>query len=193
MSPETWPEVEVLGFGPRFGLPALAIFSSASIRFRSVFDTWRTVRKAFWNVWYSALGSDLATGLPPPLWYHPPAMPLKTKGFESVSQLREHFTEHGDDLGASNAEAYERLADEFLGGEKPSDVSECTRTCGHIIRYDPNTDIFGILDRDGIIRTCFKPIPCSTVPFAQRASTKQAGRCHKYPNNLVYFRMECTK
>jgi pyocin large subunit-like protein len=75
-------------------------------------------------------------------------MPLKTKGFESVSQLREHFTEHGDDLGASNAEAYERLADEFLGGEKPPEISECIRTCGHIIRYDPNTDIFGILDRE---------------------------------------------
>jgi pyocin large subunit-like protein len=120
-------------------------------------------------------------------------MPLKTKGFESLPQLRVHFGEHGEDFGASNAEEYETEADEFLGSAKAPDIHECVRKCGHIIRYDPRTEAYGILDKGGIIRTYYKPMPCSQVPFLQREAVKQAGRCHKYPNNLVYFRMECNK
>ncbi len=120
-------------------------------------------------------------------------MSLKTKGFESLPQLRLHFGEHGGDFGASNAEEYETCADEFLGSAKALDIHECLRKCGHIIRYDPKTEAFGIRDRDGIILTYYKPVPCSQVPFAQREAVRRTGRCHKYPNNLVYFRMECKK
>lgn len=120
-------------------------------------------------------------------------MALKTKGFISVAELRRHFSEHGDDFGASNAEEYEALADDFLGGTASSDVHECTRKCGLMIRYCLSTEAFGILDTDGVIRTFFKPIPCSQVSFAKREAVRQAGRCHKYPNNLIYFRQECAK
>jgi hypothetical protein len=49
-----------LGFGPRFGLPARAFFSSASISFRSHFEMRRTFRSALSNI--AALGR-LAFGL----------------------------------------------------------------------------------------------------------------------------------
>jgi hypothetical protein len=120
-------------------------------------------------------------------------MALITKGFVSLLELRLHYNERGDDFRASNAEEYEEQADVFLGRAKPSGVFECKRNCGYMIRYDPTTEAFGVLDNDGIIRTYFKPIPCSFVPFAKRDAVRQSGRCHKYPNNLVYFRVECAK
>ena len=59
-------------------------------------------------------------------------MALTTRGFESVEQLRRHFTEHGDDFGAQNSGEYERLADRFLGGDTPERVHECVRSGGAI-------------------------------------------------------------
>jgi len=120
-------------------------------------------------------------------------MPLITKGFESIEQLNRHFSEHGDDFRASNASEYEKLADIFLGGAKPSHVHECIRVGGAIVRYDPSCEAFGVLDSNGVCRTYFKPVPCSSLSGAVRAAQKQAGRCHQYANNLVYFRMECKK
>lgn len=120
-------------------------------------------------------------------------MPLITKGFESVAQLNRHFGEHGDDFRASNAAEYEEFVDKFLGGKKPDHVYECMRACGTIVRYDPVSQAFGILDRDRVCRTCFIPVPCSSLPGAVRDATRLAGRCHKYANNLVYFKMECAK
>jgi pyocin large subunit-like protein len=120
-------------------------------------------------------------------------MALTTNGFESVSQLNHHFQEHGDDFGASNASDYERMADAFLGGTKVDTVHECIRACGMKLRYDSTDDAFGIIDSVNIIRTYFKPIPCSSLPGAERAAVKQAGRCHPCANNLVYFKTECKK
>jgi len=120
-------------------------------------------------------------------------MPLTTNGFESLSQLNEHFQEHGSDFGAPNAGDYERMADAFLGGSKLETVHECVRSCGMKLRYDPADEVFGIIDREDIIKTYFKPVPCSSLPGAVRAAAKQRGRCHPYANNLVYFKAECKK
>jgi pyocin large subunit-like protein len=120
-------------------------------------------------------------------------MALITNGFESIVQLSRHFGEHGSDFGASNAEEYEQMADDFLGGTKPKDIHECYRNNGSCIRYDPDSEAFGILDRGGIIRTYYKPVPCASVPYHMREATKQAGRCHPCANNLVYFKGECKK
>lgn len=46
----------LVGFGPGFGFPSRAFFSSASISFRSDFETRRTLRSALWNS--AALGRD---------------------------------------------------------------------------------------------------------------------------------------
>ena len=120
-------------------------------------------------------------------------MPLITNGFESLVELNRHFSEHGADFGASNAKQYEELADAFLGGSKSEDVRECVRQNGARLRYDPMTEAFGILDADGVCRTYYKPVPCSSLRGSIRASMKQSGRCHPHANNLVYFKAECKK
>lgn len=120
-------------------------------------------------------------------------MALITKGFESIAQLRRHFQDHGDDFSASNAEEYEQMADVFLAGEKPEGVHECVRLSGAILRYDPISEAYGVLDAQLIIRTYFKPVPCSRVPFHERESARQSGRCHACANNLAYFNSECKK
>jgi len=120
-------------------------------------------------------------------------MPLITKGFESIEQLKRHFSEHGDDFRASNHEDYEQMADAFLGGEKQEGVHECVRACGARLRYDPSNEAFGVLDAMLVIRTYYKPIPCSSVPWPQREQMRQSGRCHQYVNNFAYFKAECRK
>jgi hypothetical protein len=123
----------------------------------------------------------------------PRLMALMTKGFVNARELNRHFSEHGPDFGASNATDYEHRADVFLGGQHSSGVHECTRRKGDIIRYDPQTEAYGVVDKDGVIRTFFKPVPCSKVPASVRAAVKMSGRCHGHQNNLVYFQAECRK
>ena len=118
---------------------------------------------------------------------------MNTKGFLNARQLNLHHAEHGADFGAKSASEYERLADEFLGSAKHPDVHECTRSRGDMIRFNPKTDEYGVLDGNGIIRTYFKPVPCASLPPAQRTAMRQAGRCHSQTTNLVYFQEECKK
>jgi pyocin large subunit-like protein len=120
-------------------------------------------------------------------------MALLTKGFESIEQMNRHFSEHGDDFGARSAVEYEEMADRFLSGDKSESMHECTRACGMKLRYDQNSEAFGVLDRDRIIRTYFRPVPCSSLPGAIRESRRRAGRCHRHANNLVYVKLECAK
>jgi pyocin large subunit-like protein len=120
-------------------------------------------------------------------------MPLLTQGFESVEQLKLHFRKHGDDFRASNANDYEQMADGFLGADKQEGVHECVRPCGAKLRYDPSSEAYGVLDAQDIIRTYFKPIPCSQIPFHEREGARQSGRCHTFANNLSYFKSECKK
>jgi hypothetical protein len=120
-------------------------------------------------------------------------MALITSGFESISQLRRHFSEHGHDFGARNANEYEQMADLFLGGNKPEGMHECVQNSGARLRYDPVSEAFGVLGTQGIIGTYFKPVPCSSLPGAIRETTRKTGRCHRYANNLVYFKAECKK
>ena len=120
-------------------------------------------------------------------------MALITKEFESIRQRNRHFQEHGDDFGASNASEYEQMADAFLVGSRTTTVHECIRPNGMKVRYDSADEALGVLDVGDIIRTYFKPVPCSSLPGALPAAAKQAGRCHPCANNLVYFKAECKK
>src|SRR5208283_5038134 len=123
-----------------------------------------------------------------------PEMALQTKGFLNPRQRSRHFNEHGADFGASDANEYEQFADRFLSGAAPvGSVQECTRRKGDKVRYDPTTQTYGVLDTSGVIRTFYKPVPCSSLPATVRAAVKQAGRCHPYPSNLVYFQVECKR
>lgn len=120
-------------------------------------------------------------------------MALLTNGFASLNELKRHHTAHGADFGATDAQHYEALADGFLGGTPGTGVQQCIRSRGDTIRYDPKTEEFGVLDRASMIRTYYRPIPCITVPVASRAVMQRAGKCHKYANNLLYFKAECAR
>ena len=114
------------------------------------------------------------------------AVPL-TKGFADRETLLGHYRKHKADFGEPKAEVYELLADHFLGGSLRPGVLQCQRRRGDVIRFDPNTDEFGIVTSSGIILTYFKPVPCVTISRTSKI------RCHKEPTNLVYFQKECRK
>ena len=127
------------------------------------------------------------------LGYHCPLMALRTKGFVNSRQLNRHFSEHGGDFGALNSDEYERLADASLGNEIRSGTHECVRKGGDIIRFDSQTQSYGVLDRSQRIRTYYKPVPCASLPASVRSAMRQAGRCHRYANNYLYFQAECKR
>jgi pyocin large subunit-like protein len=118
---------------------------------------------------------------------------MKTKGFVSSVQLGRHFAQHGAGFGAGNIAEYERLADTFLGDTKPPYVQECFRSRGDCVRFDPSTNEYGVVDSSGIIRTYFKPVPCSSLPASIRNAIRMAGRCHGQASNLLYFQSECAR
>ncbi len=66
----------------------------------------------------------------------------------------------------------------FLGDSDNSDLLEFTRTRGYrqgdTVRFNPETDEFGALTRDGRFRTYYRPDP----------------KRHGFPTNLDYFNFE---
>jgi hypothetical protein len=91
--------------------------------------------------------------------------------FASQAKLQDHFERHGSDFGAQSPAEYQDQASNFTTGEKPAGVLEKVRPNGDVVRYDPNTDEFGVASRDGIIRTYYKPDPS----------------VHGYPTNMDYY------
>jgi filamentous hemagglutinin len=64
------------------------------------------------------------------------------------------------------------LASEFLENVKPQGVLEKVRPSdGAIVRYNPKTEEFGILDKSGTVKTYYKPQP---------------GK-HPYKTNMEYY------
>lgn len=118
---------------------------------------------------------------------------VHTRGFASDRQLNRHFAKHARDLGLKTIAEYEECADRFLGSARPSHVRECTRRHGDLVRFDPVTDLYGILGTGGVIRTCFRPVPCSSVIAVRRAIIRLAGLCHGHSTNLDYYQAECRK
>ena len=67
----------------------------------------------------------------------------------------EHYNNHVEEFsikGMGPAE-YQERADMFLGAPKPQGVLECVRRGGDKVRFNPDTDGFGILTKAGLIRT----------------------------------------
>ena len=98
-----------------------------------------------------------------------------TKGFDPAI-LPDKFQKHGADFKVTTALEYEQMADKFLGGPKSRTARQRVRAKdGHILRFDINTDEFGILAPSGEIMTYYKPDPA----------------IHRQANNLVYFLKKC--
>lgn len=100
-------------------------------------------------------------------------MPLITKGFKTAQQRTQHYGNHGAKVGAASENQYEQMADKFIGfNPLPKYTLQSKRPRENdLIRYNSMTNEFGIMDKDGYIRTYFKP------------STSE----HWLPRNLDYY------
>ncbi|MBI3635314.1 MAG: hypothetical protein HY216_03710 [Candidatus Rokubacteria bacterium] len=88
----------------------------------------------------------------------------------------EKFAKHGAEFGVATPDEYLQLADTFLGGPlNPGTTWECVRENGDHLRYNTETEEFGVLRPDGVIKTYFKPDPAD----------------HRQSNNVEYFRKAC--
>ena len=79
-----------------------------------------------------------------------------TRGFADRLLLEDHFDSKGESFGVSTKEEYLELADEFLGSAPKSTTVECTDRKGDLIRGDLTTEEFGVLTKNGFIRTYYK-------------------------------------
>ena len=98
------------------------------------------------------------------------AMWTSTKSKSVAENAFRHFKDHGADFDAKNAVDYVRKAQDFLHNPGPGVLSK-TRVNGDVVRFDPATDAFGVMDKTGASRTFYKPDPAK----------------HGYPTNLDYF------
>ncbi|MEC5217622.1 hypothetical protein RCH09_002582 [Actimicrobium sp. GrIS 1.19] len=114
------------------------------------------------GVWAHNAKCDILTNRTP-LW-------TSTKSQSSVQNAERHFKDHGADFGAKTPTDYILKAQEFLQNPPPGTLSK-TRANGDILRFDPATDAFAIMDKSGAPRTFYKPDPA----------------VHGYPTNLDYF------
>jgi len=80
-----------------------------------------------------------------------------TVGFRSRAQLHEHFDKHGPEFGRISQDEYLRLAQTLRDAPVGGSIEEIRRDDGTISRFDRSTSAFIAFDRDGTIRTFFKP------------------------------------
>jgi pyocin large subunit-like protein len=93
-----------------------------------------------------------------------------TKSQSAAENAFRHFKDHGGDFGAKNAVDYVRKAQDFLHNPGAGVLSK-TRGNGDVVRFDPATNTFGVMDKTGAPRTFFVPDPAK----------------HGYRTNLDYF------
>lgn len=81
----------------------------------------------------------------------------RTKKYTRVGNAFKHWVDHGKQFPEfKNAKQYVEAAWNFLHNP-PAGTLMHTRINGEIIRYNPITNTFGVLGRDGIPKTMFKP------------------------------------
>jgi RHS repeat-associated protein len=88
--------------------------------------------------------------------FTPPAQVIP-RGFQNAEDLMYHAAKHGPDFGATeNYVDYDQLTRDFFA--KPiNGLLEKVRANGDIVRYDPESNAFGVMRADGFTRTLFKP------------------------------------
>ena len=92
--------------------------------------------------------------LPPP----GAAVAVRTSiGFRSQERLVEHYRKHGREFGSIRMDRYLRLAQELRDRPAGGMILESVRGDGTIVRYDKSSGAFIAFNRDGTIRTFFRP------------------------------------
>jgi hypothetical protein len=94
-----------------------------------------------------------------------------TRNKSSVENAYGHFVKHGGEFDdVQNSLQYVRKARGWFDNPTSTTLSR-TRSNGDVVRFDPETDYFGVMTKDGTPRTFFRPDPAQ----------------HGYPTNLDYF------
>ena len=78
-------------------------------------------------------------------------------GFADQRRLDEHFDKHGTEFGRITKQDYLHQAQLLRDTKAGGPVLEAVRADGVITRFDRQTGAFIAFDRDGVIRTFFKP------------------------------------
>jgi hypothetical protein len=73
--------------------------------------------------------------------------------FSNARQLNRHFAEHGSEFGAATPQDYEQMADLFLKAPQSLSIRQCRRARGDLIRFDPVSGAYGVLDQNNNVRT----------------------------------------
>ena len=78
-------------------------------------------------------------------------------GFASRQKLVDHYKKHGREFGAPTMEQYLRKAQALRDRPAGGAILESVRPDGVVSRYDRETGDFLAFNRDGVIRTYFRP------------------------------------
>ena len=103
-------------------------------------------------------------------------------------ELAIHYAKHRADFSVTTDVEYELEAERFLLLPPHPDLLEFSRAHGDKVRYHKMTQEFAVLSSAGVIRTYFRPVPCSSLPPLQPKKN-----CHGMPDNLQYFTAECAR
>ena len=78
-------------------------------------------------------------------------------GFASRQKLIDHYRKHGREFGAITLEQYLRKAQELRDRPAGGTILESARPDGVVTRFDKGEGDFIAFNRDGVIRTYFRP------------------------------------
>jgi hypothetical protein len=71
-----------------------------------------------------------------------------------------HFNKHKDEFpGVRNAKEYVEAAKKFMTDPPAGTYTRVREPGGDILRYDPSSGTLGIMTKDGVMKTMFKPDP----------------------------------
>lgn len=88
----------------------------------------------------------------------PTTKPNSAKGFRDRAHFDEHFAKHGGEFAGLSKAQYLAAAQTLRDAPAGGDVLEIVRTSdGVVSRFDKRSGAFLAFDRDGTIRTFFKP------------------------------------
>lgn len=94
-------------------------------------------------------------------------------GFRSRQRLAEHFRKHGAEFRAADEAAYLAIAQALRDAPAGGPVLEAVRADGVITRFDRRDGTFIACERDGTIRTCFRPN--DGVRYFERQARREGG------------------
>ena len=93
-------------------------------------------------------------------------------GFASRQKMVDHYRKHGREFGAITMELYLRKAQELRDRPAGGAILESVRPDGVVTRFDRESGEFVAFNRDGVIRTYFRPAD------GEAYYRRQLGRMH---------------